>query len=98
MHHPPTPLLARPPSESLTSPRLTRPSTNQKSTTVISRILEQIERRRTGHYSSDEPWVAFQLYASEFKELEELIGEDGFVQNKVRYDSNISLVDPYTLC
>jgi hypothetical protein len=82
-------ILARPPTESLMYPLLT-PPTNQKSTTVVSRIIDQIDGLRTGHYSMREPWLAFQLDSSEYKDLQELIREDGFVQDKVRYVNNIT--------
>jgi hypothetical protein len=58
---------------------------DRKSTAVVPRVVEEIRKRKYGRRCSEEPWLTFRLDKSEYEDLEEQIGEDGYVQDKLRY-------------
>jgi len=58
---------------------------DRKSTAVVPRIVEEIRKRKYGRKCSEEPWLTFRLDKGEYEDLEEQIGEDGYVQDKLRY-------------
>ena len=72
------------PPESFTASPLTPPPCDQKSASVVPRLLEIIRNRKDGRNFSEEPWQAFNVNASEYKEFQQLVREDGFVQDKLR--------------
>jgi hypothetical protein len=77
-------LITTPPGSIRSSP-LTPPPTNQKLASVVPCLLEIIRSLKYGRYSSrEEPWQAFHVCANEYEEFEQLVREDGFVQDKLR--------------
>jgi hypothetical protein len=82
------PLHATPP-ESFSSVPLTPPPTDEKTTRLVLRIIEEIKRRKDGYSSPIRPWTGYTLHATEYKDLQQLFRSDeslwGFVRHKLRY-------------
>src|SRR2546421_4121503 len=76
--------LIKTPPGSVTNLPPTPPPTDPKPSSGVTRILEAFRALKKGTYSVREPWLAFRLDASEYKDLEQLVQDDGFVQDKVR--------------
>jgi hypothetical protein len=76
--------LIKTPPGSVTNLPPTPPPTDPKPSSRVTRVLEAIRALKEGTYSVREPWGAFRLDASEYKDLEQLVQDDGFVQDKVR--------------
>ena len=78
------PLPTPPPSNQKPASVVQEPaSVVQKPASVVSDLLDIIQSLKDGRYSG-EPWQTFKVTASEYQEFEELVKEDGFVQNKLR--------------
>src|SRR5450432_451789 len=79
------------PPESFTSPPLTPPATDEKTgTTAISRIIEEIRRRKEGHsLSTREAWLRFTLGTHQYRDLRQQLQNDTslwhFFEHKLRY-------------
>jgi hypothetical protein len=79
------------PPESFTSLPLTPPATDEKTaTTAISRIVEEIRRRKDGRgLSAGEPWLGFALDAHQYRGLQQQLQKDSslwhFFEHKLRY-------------
>jgi hypothetical protein len=71
-------------------PPLTRPSSEQKSSTQESRtvledVIREIENRKIGRGFSDTPWLCFDLPRAAYELWEQQYQNGGFVQDKLRY-------------
>jgi hypothetical protein len=79
------------PPESFTSPPLTPPPTDEKTTYLISRIAEKIKSRKDGRSPFIEPWTGYTIEETEYKDLLQLLRSDeslwGFTRHKLRYES-----------
>ncbi|TVY90308.1 hypothetical protein LAWI1_G003603 [Lachnellula willkommii] len=87
--HPRPPQDVTPP-ESFTNPPLTPPGTDEKTTTSISRIVEEIRNRRKGRGLTRIPWACYILDLQGYQNLLQELQRDeslwGFAQHKLRYD------------
>ncbi|KIX03047.1 uncharacterized protein Z518_06597 [Rhinocladiella mackenziei CBS 650.93] len=57
-----------------------------QSRTGLEAIIEQVEKRKIGRGFFAVPWLRFKLSPTEFEHFEQHYQEDGFVQDKLRYD------------
>ncbi|KAF7858464.1 hypothetical protein EAF04_009064 [Stromatinia cepivora] len=78
------------PPGSFTSPPLTPPPTTEKTSSLVSRIIEEIRNRQEGRNVTSEPWIDYSLDPKGYKELQQELQRDeslwGFTQHKLRYD------------
>ncbi|MCJ1395237.1 hypothetical protein MMC18_008120 [Xylographa bjoerkii] len=78
------------PPESFTNSPLTPPPTDEKPTSLVSRIIEEIKNRREGRNVTDIPWAVYLLDLKGYQELQHELQRDeslcGFAKHKLRYD------------
>ena len=77
------------PPESFTNPPLTPPPTDEKTTSLVSRIIEEIKNRQEGRNVTNIPWAAYLLDSKGYQELQHALQRDeslcGFAKDKLRY-------------
>ncbi|KAG9232706.1 hypothetical protein BJ875DRAFT_505834 [Amylocarpus encephaloides] len=78
------------PPDSFTSPPLTPPPTDEKTTSLVSRIIKEIKNRQEGRNLTSTPWAVYLLDLKGYQELQQELQRDdslcGFAQHKLRYD------------
>ncbi|ELR07553.1 hypothetical protein GMDG_08468 [Pseudogymnoascus destructans 20631-21] len=78
------------PPESFTSLPLTPPLTDKTTTSLVSRIIEEIKNRQEGRNLTSTPWAVYLLDLKGYQELQHELQRDeslwGFAQHKLRYD------------
>ncbi|KAA6408873.1 MAG: hypothetical protein FRX48_07217 [Lasallia pustulata] len=78
------------PPESFTSPPFTPPPTDEKPTSLVSRIVEEIKNRQEGRNLTSTPWAVYFLDLKGYQKLQHELQRDeslcGFAQHKLRYD------------
>ncbi len=71
------------PPSSVRNHPLTPPATGTKSTLVLSRVIREIRSRKAGVSLCNEPWLEYDLDASEYAALQRDFRGDAFA-DKVR--------------
>jgi len=80
------------PPGSFTNPPLTPPPSKEKIKSRVTRIVEEIKRRKDG-VGSAKAWIEYKLDKKDYKELLRLLESDeslwGFVRHKLRYEPTL---------
>lgn len=76
------------PPESFTSPPLTPPPADERSSSV-SRIFKEVRNRQQGRSLTENPWAGYTLDPKGYEDLLHRLQKDeslcGFVEHKLRY-------------